>query len=378
MHEKIINNLNKTINLFIEGLPDSVVEINKTWNTNYFAYIKAYIGVIYLCLLRIPISRKYAFQTFRNREIIECLNPEEILILGGRQYFSACRKQNYKLIWTGGIMAAVVVASRAGHTLPLRLQIRLAKRVMQGSKKYIFLYEDTTPLGIFFAIFANDHAHISICIQHGTPSVKELFLDGLLCQYNLLYQLGYKDDMNPDSIYFELGPPFDAEVNDDISSTLILVGTGLQGLLPAFYSKSLDCYQQIKNLMQPLGWNVVYRPHPAERPINYSSHFSNVDTSSNGTCLSGARKIFIGYQSSLLYEAQAFGHAVITLIDPDVFKIKLFIPDIEIDATCLGSIASSIIELHSDMKNRPIRNFLRLKERFLQILGEIELQSERN
>jgi len=353
-----------------------VLEMNRAWNANYFTYIKAYIGIIYLYMLRIGNRRKYAFETFRNKTIIECLKPEEVLILGGRADYYACRANNYQFVWIGGVVAAIIVATRDGHILPLKLQISLARKRFEASKRYFLLYEDQLPVGIFFAIFANEYSHISICIAHGVPSTEELILDGFLCKYHLLYQLDHKDDLRPDSIYFELGPPFDIEWGDDVSSTIILVGTGLQALMPTFYRKSLDCYRQIRNILEDLGWNVVYRPHPSERAHNFASHFSAVDTSSKVSCLSGSKKLFIGYQSTLIYEAKAFGHTVVTLGDPDVGKLKRFTPDKEIAATSVESIKDSLSELHAESKKRPHQRLRPLRDRFLPILREIEACNE--
>ena len=376
-HERIVNKFNQLIDIFTNERPNTVFEMNRAWSATYLTYIKAYFGVIYLYFLRIEDSRKYFFQTFRNKEVIDCLNQEEIVILGNRQHLAACRASNFKLIWVGGIVAAIVIATRGGHTLPLRLQLYLAKKSMGKPRKYFFLYEDTTPVGIFFAIFANEHSHISICIQHGTPMIKELWLDGLLCRYNLLYQLSMKEDMNPESNYFELGPPFDIIKGEDVSFMIILVGTGYSVVKPSFYRRSLDCYQRIANQLNNSVWKVIYRPHPCERGFDYSSHFSNVDKSSKVTCLSGARKLFIGYQSSLLFEAKTFGHSAITLIDPDTYMIKSFTPNAELDASCVENIEGVIVRLHSEMKKCPARAIPPLKERFMPILRKIESDTHR-
>ena len=377
MHDIIIRKLKNTIAIYTEGRAYAVSELNKEWNTHCYTYIKAYIGVIYLYFQAIKGPRKYIFQTLRNKEIIECLNPEDITVIGSRNEFFACKKQNYQFIWDGGIAAAVIVAARGGSTLPLRLQISLAKKATGRSRKYFFLYEDTLPIGIFLVTIANERPHVSICIEHGVHSTKEVLLEGLSCRYNLLYQLDHKEGLNGKSVCLELGPPFDVEVSNELSSSIILVGTGFQGLFPSFYRKSLDCYRKILNVFEKTGWRVVYRPHPSERPANYSSHFTHVDKSLKTTCLSGPRKIFIGYQSTLLYEAKVFGHSVIALRDPDVGQLKRFMPNKEMDAADIDDIESVVNQLHSEMRKTTLPKIAPLNQRFSAALKRIELCGDR-
>ncbi len=378
MHETIATNFNQLINTATNEFPGAAAEIRKAWSANCAAYIKAYLGVIYLYFLKIDLSRKYVFQTFRNKEIIECLNAGEVVILGGRKDFYACRNNNYKFIWTGGIMAAIIIAARTGHTLPLRAQLHLVEKTLGGSKKYFFLYSDLTPIGIFFAIFANECLHVSACIQHGVPLIDDPWVDGLLCKYILLYKLADKDIGGVNSIYLEVGLPFDVEIREGASSTIVLVGTGYSGARPRFYRESLACYQKIKSQLNILAWRVVYRPHPCELPNDYLGYFSDVDTSPKATCLSGTRKIFIGYQSTLLYEAKALGHSVIALTNTSMGKLKSFTPNVEIAASDIRNIESNIIQLHSEMRNTPIRTSLSVRDRFLPILKEMESHNNRD
>ncbi|MCX7155353.1 MAG: hypothetical protein NTW45_02770 [Rhodocyclales bacterium] len=345
------------------------------FKVSYTTQIKAWLGVLYLFRLTVLNSRKYIFETFRNRELIACLNPRDVLILGGKPDLHQCLENGYGLFRTGGIEAAILVAWRRGRTAPLILQIYLAKKLLRG-RKYFFLWEDTLPVGIFFSLLGNSCHHSTICIQHGFHSAGASgagLNDGALCKYNLLYALEQKEHIpSSDTAIFELGLPYDVASSNEISREIVLVGTGEHEYRRDFYFRSLDFYKRVQEQLRGRGWAVTYRPHPDEHGSDYSSLFPAVDEGTKLACLSGPRKTFIGYVSTLLYEARTLGHCVICVTDPAMHK-NSFTPNAEIDADDARNIETVIDNLHSEMETILVPRPRPIRDRFLAILGEIEM-----
>ena len=381
LHERMIYQFNKTISANCNYFGNVAMEFDaRDFRVTFATHLRAWMGVIYLIALRISNSRKYVFETFRNKDLIDCLKPQEILILGGRKDFHACSEHGYGLFWTGGISAAIVLAWRGGNVAPLKLQIKLAKNKFKGCKKYFLLYEDALAVGIFFALLGNSCSHPTICIQHGFYSAASPTFQGALCQYNLLYTLEQKAFIEKfvqtgTSTFFELGPPFDVTYASEISNDIVLVGTGEHDMRRKFFFRSLDVYRRIQEQLSRRGWHVTYRPHPSEPESDYSPFFAEADSCSKVACLSGPRKIFIGYVSTLLYEAMSFGHMALCLTDPEMMGVA-FTPNGIIDAERVENIDDIVRRLHSEMKHTVVRKLPPIRDRFLSILREIELENE--
>jgi hypothetical protein len=383
LHEKIVCDLKTMIEIFASAYPASSQQMDKTYRSIPATYIKAWLGVVYMLTSRSLRSRKYLFETFKNKELIDCLDPKDICILGGRFDRQACSTHGYGYFWTGGVMAAIIVALRDGRTTPLRLQIAFAQRKLKSRNTYIFLYTDVLPISNFFALLGDSCSLPTICVAHGwwVPLKSEILIDdGEHCRFNLLYSMQQKPfNQSSRSTFFELGPPFDAECGEEISNEVVLVGTGAKGMMPEFYFRSLEVYSSILEQLGGCGWNVRYRPHPNEDPSGYSTHFTDVDKRPKSICLSGSRKLFVGYESTLLYEAKTFGHSVVRLLDSTITEPSFapnaisFAPNAILKTDSVATtIEATIDRLHREMHNAPIIKIPPVRDRFLSILAQIQ------
>ena len=238
------------------------------------------------------------------------------------------------------------------------------------------MIEDTLPVGSFFVKLGNAINRPTILMQHGYITGSEILIDGKNCSYNILYSIDQaKFIQNQNAKSFELGPPFDIENNDNIINEVILVGTGGKGYIPKLYYKAMDVYLIIEKRLLSSGFCVLYRPHPNEDYLDYYSKFNKIDMSSVSACISGPRKIFIGYVSTLLFEAKTFGHGVVAITDPEEPSLA-YTPDYEIEANNIGNLEEVILFLQQKLQNKKITKLEPLKKRFLEIMDQIKIHSE--
>ena len=371
MINKTIYHYKNLVSLYTNAYPNSVKEFNESYSVKFITYIKAWFGVLYLLALKIDHSRVFYFESFRNSELMDLIPPDKITILGGNDDKSKSSDRGYGFFWIAGIVAAIIVAAEKGNLLPLKLQVLICKWKLNGKKKYFLLYEDTLPVGTFFALLGNECNIPTICIQHGFGTAGEILFDGQLCRHNFLYSLSQEKLINAkQSVFYELGPPFEVRNPVNESNEIILIGTGWKGLSPAFYEKSLAVYGQIKVSLEKFGWQVMYRPHPNENDTDYSQYFSQIDKRSKIDCLSDSRKIYIGYISTLLYEAKIFGHGVINIKDKAMPELA-FNTHLEIDISKLHNIDSNIRFVHQKISEENVEILPPLETRFFSAFNKI-------
>jgi hypothetical protein len=335
-------------------------------------WIRAWLGVVYICLASIG-RRRYVFEVGRNEMLLECLDPEEVVVLGGRQLLAMCRQRGYRLFWTGGIISAVILAANSGTFVPLCWQLRLMRWRMGKQRRSVFVPSDALPTGNFFVALANASGHTSVCLQHGifTPGVAKI-VEGQLCRVNVLYDRSQEAIIgHPDSLYLELGPPVDATVHGALTRTAVLVGTGLNFGDMNMYRETLQRLQRIAARLEETGWAVSYRPHPAEDVVECARYFSKLDMTAKSMCLSTPRKVFVGYCSTLLWEAHAFGHRVVSLKHRDV--PGPFIPaDLTLPEADSDSVPAILAASHGDWRADTRPTLPPVRERFKAVLRQID------
>jgi hypothetical protein len=231
--------------------------------------------------------------------------------------------------------------------------------------------EDTLPVGSFFATIGNALKSPPILLQHGYITGTEILIDGKQCTYNILYSIDQaRFIQNENAKSFELGPPFDIVNSEDIVNEEVLVGTGGKGYIPELYYKALDVYMQIEKKLFMAGISVLYRPHPNEDYADYHSKFNKIDKRSTSECISGPKKIFIGYVSTLFFEAKSFGHGIIAIINPKEPTLA-YKPDFEINANDIGNPEQVVLQIQKQLELNNKTKFLSLEERFKGIIREL-------
>ena len=379
--EEIVLRVTETERLSIESDPASESILRESWKSNVVAYLKAYLGVFYLLLRRFDERVRYFFESFRYSELIEFLDKDEVLVFGGRDVLSAPKKEKLTCFWLFGLQAAIVIGLRDRHLLALSLYIKVLRIKLSGHRRYIFLYDDVLPHGVFFSEFAKAYNHTTIMIQHGyPPNAEEVYLrEGLSCDFNLVYdRQGIEEGIDKSSCY-EIGIPLQLRPLTKFVRTVILVGTGLSGIKPEAYKTSLVVYQNIVRQIEKsdLSWRVSYRPHPNETNENYAAFFQSIDKSEKRDCLSDNKKVFIGYESTLLYEAFTAGHHAINLTHQAKCDIR-YQPSVTLDEDQIDLIPQIIADNIESIESIDTKLAPDLQSRFnaavVDILGKTSNQ----
>jgi hypothetical protein len=367
---EIVLNYKKLINTYKLHYTNSIKEFETSFKINLFTYLKAWVGLFYYLFYNFQNQRIYFFESLRNHEIINLFDSKQITILGGNNDRYVATKRKYGFMWTSPIYSAIILAGSNKTSIPIKLTTLILKYKFNKQKIKFFLYEDTLPIGIFFSLFGKYFNKQTICIQHGFGTSKEILFDGSLCKHNLLYSITQKRFIKTSTKFYELGLPFDINLPVEKSNEVILIGTGWKGLDPEFYEKSLIYYNQLKQIFKKSNYKVFYRPHPNESEIDYQFYNFKIDKKSKIECLSNTQKIFIGYISTLLYEAKVSNHLVINILDNKMNPLA-FETDLSLNPLYTEDILYDINNLY---ENKKINYYQMdsLKSRFFKIFDQIE------
>ncbi len=369
--ENLIKEFEKMLLFYKNTYPHSAVEFEKAYKISTITYLKAWLGILYLIFYQVPKKQTFYFQGLRNKAILDLLPLTNISIIGGKPERRKTKEMGFGFLWTGGIVAAILIGSQRKRPAALAIQIQVFLRKFINSNSSFFLIEDTLPVGSFFAFAGNALSLPTILLQHGYLTGTEILIDGRNCSYNILYSKDQEKFIdNSKAVSFELGPPIDILTDNFLTNEIVLVGTGGKGYIPRLYFKALDVFGQIFNNLETSGFKVIYRPHPNEDPNDYDQLFRVIDNRSSSECLSGGKKIFIGYVSTMLFEAKTFGHFVIAIRDPEEPALA-YIPDYELDANNLENMEILIPILFENMEFKRYEKLKPLKERFSNILYQI-------
>jgi hypothetical protein len=242
---------------------------------------------------------------------------------------------------------------------------------IKKKKLLFFLYEDVLPIGAFLSMQIKSNHSRTIMIQHGYASKKSYLYESNECDFYFLYDKNKIRPFASKEKCIEIGLPFEASITSKFKKNIILVGTGLSGVNQSDYIDSLFIYNKIKTNLEK-EYSVKYRPHPCENLNSYINFGLDIDNSLKPSLLSEDLKIFIGYESTLLYEAKYLGHICIYLIKNYSIEIDYNV-DIFLNESDLNDLEWILPKL---IKKKEFQNFalssqLSLKNRFLNAIDSI-------
>ena len=216
-----------------------------------------------------------------------------------------------------------------------------------------------------------------VCIAHGMVNFDpDRINEGESCKFNLVWSLSqksfFKDDINHAS--FVLGLPYEVYPPQSQCREVILVGHC--GMLEdtVQYFNSLYYFCKIYQTLEAAGIKVFYRPHPQDDIEFVRSIFPNVYITEKSELLASNRKIFIGFSSSLMFEAQEFGHNTIGL-DFDLLEFnptRTFDIDFEVHVDNFDNLPDLILEIFEKPMLADLDKCENLKFRFNRCLQQID------
>jgi len=303
--------------------------------------------ILRLVLLIIPLlfvrkPPKYIFQGLRHRGLIEVLPSSEVMVLGGRGEYLYCLKRGYSFHWIGYIAKAFQLYIWAGKKEPFSKALIFIQNLFlaqAGERRYLFLWEDSLPTGLTLSTALASIPGLNVvCIAHGMFTRykgKGVPPEGEQCKFNLVWDVSQRKLFNggDDPATFVLGIPYEVKPPQAITHNVVLVGHCGRSTSVAEYCFSLYHFNKIFTILQRANINVSFRPHPQD-DINFiRSIFPSVCVENKQELFASGRMAFIGFASTLLYEARQHGNITIAL-DSSELPYEI---DFNVDGVVLAS-----------------------------------------
>ena len=329
---------------FAEIMPDIVSARQRHYSCPSLLIHSLMLRLVLLILPFLYVSKppKYIFQGLRHRSLIEALPASEVLVLGGRGEFLYCLKRGYTFHWVGYIAKSFQLYVWAGKKEPFSKALIFIQKLFlaqAGEKRYLFLWEDSLPTGLTLSTALASIPGLNVvCIAHGMfPRYKGKGIppEGEHCKFNLVWDASQKKLFKggDDPATFVLGLPYEVNPPQLISCDVVLVGHCGRSSGVAEYFFSLYHFSKIFTILQRANITVSFRPHPQD-DINFiRSIFPTLRVENKLDLFGSGRKAFIGFASTLLYEAGQCGNILIAL-DCSEFPYEI---DFHVDGVVLAS-----------------------------------------
>ncbi len=374
----------------LEKLPNLVLSRRKkyNWLSANFNSLWMQLTILIIKIINKKINKYkkkpiYIFEGLRYKNLIDILPASEVLILGGRSEFFYCLRKGYKFYWIGYIAKSFQLYIYANKVKPFSKAINSIKFFFESNseqKKYLFLFEDSQPVGMTLSAVLEKNTSINvICIMHGLlgrPEETPLLREGINCKFNLVWDQSHvkifdkKNEINDTT--FVLGLPYEVIIkNERKKKSVILVGhDGLTNdPLSYFYTNYQFC--KIYKILKGGGYNVLFRPHPQE-DINFVKKiFPDLNRENKINLISSGKMVFIGFYSSLLYEARMHKNLTICLNStnlPDSVEINADFYITESDYQKIPEIIDNFFEKESEQNDKNLESLIiRFSKCILQI-----------
>ena len=373
----------KCLDGYSELMPDIVKCRRRVYGQNELLFktlsLKLLLWAPFFFMRKPP---KYIFQGLRHQGLIEALPASEVMVLGGRGEFLYCLKRGCKFHWIGYVSKAFELyywGGKRGAFLSAVCLIRKMFNAQDGNKRYLFLWEDTLPTGVVLSTVLDSMPKLSIvCVAHGIfPEYKEQAVspEGESCQFNFVWsssqQKIFKERRYPST--FVLGLPYEVRVPQKTSRKVVLIGhcgpsSGMTEYLYALY-----VFRKIFIALYDAGFEVEYRPHPQE-PVDFIPEaFPSLCLENKMEMLSSERRLYIGFASTLMYEARQFGNLVVALDTSDLLYQINFEVDAVISPVDYDQVPEIVSRLFDDgYINIDEANYQSLSVRFDGCLKQVD------
>jgi hypothetical protein len=297
-------------------------------------------------------GRRYLFLSTRFAELISEFSAEECAIIGGPGDRAPASRLGLPFVFNGGIAAAVGALLFGQRWIPAAPVLRRWQGFFerQAPGCCLVVANDTLPMSLLLVKIAQQCANVTVvCVQHGLFNAQSDAddIDGRNSDVNLVYTAVQGREMErrlPGALVEVMGLPEHARCERGDAGPprcAILVGPGLVDNIAA-YRATLAAYRQVADVLLAAGFEVRYRPHPSEVKVHEGKDAFVLDRSAKARLLNGPRRVFIGLNSTLLCQAHAAGHVVISLHDPRLPMLRVEDFGDIVSGEALGGLVAAI------------------------------------
>lgn len=323
-------------------------------------------------------KKLYYFEGGRFSDLHALLPPEQVVIIGGMRERRYCRQHGYGFHWDGYIKKLFNIFYYLKIDAAMEILIFLVRHLLGrrlGVKGRLFVYEDTLPIGISLACILKDRSPVT-CISHGAMLKAnegvDLLPDGGMCPYNFVYD-DYQVSVlqNWGSTCFQMGVTFELPKVSGWAEQIVLIEQSTPDM-PEEYDVCLVRMAAFYRQLAQAGYDVIYRARPGVDISTLTDKFDVVHAGDKMTLLGGPLKVFVGYNSSLLYEAQACGHVTIGLDDSTFPFMRAYSPNLCLTELTPECVEAVMTEAFRRLRDEPAATYASLKQRFFSCLDQLE------
>jgi hypothetical protein len=215
-----------------------------------------------------------------------------------------------------------------------------------------------------------------VCIAHGTISTAganfDLVPDGGVCRFNFVYD-EYQAEVlaNLGSTCFIMGLPYELPKLSGWAEQIILIEQSTPDM-PEEYDICLPIMVTLYQQLKQAGYDVTYRARPGVDLTTLLDKFDSIHAGDKMQLLAGCRKVFVGYNSTLLYEAKVCGHVTVGLDDSMFPFTRRYSTDFAITKITEASVNTVIGEALIKLRDKPCVSNKPLSNRFHTCLENLE------
>ncbi len=384
--DRMVNEYNSILERRKNIMPRWAAAIRRAYDAQRSSGLKKLIKNLANSLPCRVVQKKYLVVGLRFKEVLTALPPAQTLLIASNlSEILFALKNGYSFTYLGMAGEHFLQAYYNGTKERLQSDILKVATLLanENANNFVILSSDTKPLDILFRWVAglNTKTCHTVFIQHGVVFdgvPDEYLMEGTYSQYFLAMSASQVDFarklLGEDVKLLECGPPWNLQHVDESGETeVILVSNGGWDADDADARTALEILHTFSSILKDKGVHHVYRPHPAERSAEEDGLFDIVDTGPKERLLSGKPKIFVGFSSTLLFEAYLAGHTIVGIPYKGQDYTLSIDPDFSVSADNLGPICEIIADLKVVEKRvRSDSATLPLSERLNKALLQIE------
>ena len=274
-------------------------------------------------------GKRFVFLNTRFDQLAASFRGEDAALIGGPGEYAFAKEHGLPFCFSGDLFVAAFGILFGKPLVPVRSIVRRWLRFFRQQQDpcYLIVANDTMPLALTLVHIARRCSNVVVvCVEHGLLSAGPGFeyddLEGRDSHVNLVYTQAQKLEYErrlPTALVEVMGctSEFEPLQPGPGEGTVILVGVGTFEDLTELHA-SWRLFVAAGQRLEQAGFRVEYRPHPSEAGLDLSRIPFACNRQGKRELLAGRKKAFLGFGSTLLYEADVAGHDVFVLDAPEL------------------------------------------------------------